>query len=303
MKKLFFMTGCVVLLSLSMVFSGCKKKDSKPDDPVTTTNQYTVGTESFDIQSGVYGVFDNCIALGFISSGSINDPSEAVSIQFRYQNSIPIGTFQIDDENNTGEVFLNAETELDFNSGKITISASGNTYTVSVQNAVLENNQSFTLTYVGTFDLINPDPPSSNNYFTFGNAQYDIVFGGYSTETSENSTYTAIAFLDGYDENSNMLSVVFEGNNIQTGTFTFSLTNVNTMGVLAINTESYIIVSGDVTVQKSGDNYTIDIPNGNAALISNPMGTTQLVTCHFEGSLIELTAKYFMRQLTQVAHK
>ena len=291
MKKTLLMTGCIILLSMSMIFIGCNR-----DDDDERTNEYVIGSTSYKITDALYEIGnDSIFTLGFVSQGTIDSPTQGFAIYFKGKTTYPEGTYSITNAS-TGDgpctaIVINNNVYPRITSGTVIIAKSGDTYTVEIRDGYVDTlKYSFSAYYKGKFtEYIDPDPPTNlKNYFTFNNVKYPISIGGYASEEEDGVTFTAVTLVDSTHVNG--MALAFLGKQIQTGTFTFSQTSFTFTGLVIIGDSTYMLTSGSCTIVNNGTDYTINVTNGHASSLSGG-STSGEVTCHYEGPLILLEEK------------
>ena len=171
MKKV--ITKSVVLFTLmaafAIIFVGCSKDSSSsnsgggPTPPQPGTyGTFTYGETSCSIAYGGYDCYydeddeEYVFTIGFADSESEN--SNAFAIAFIDRQTIPTGTFSYTTENpssNAPEGYLITSDQHVYycNSGSVTITKNGTSYTVTSQATVCDffgqNTVNFTLSYTG----------------------------------------------------------------------------------------------------------------------------------------------------------
>ena len=291
MKKVFF--SLMLIAALVFGFTSCEKKASESD---THSQTFTLGETTYDIDNVItieniqYEGSDvyNAIVL---SRGQMigNTGGEGRGVVLFFKGNITAGTYNLtgNDNDYPKYVFASLTVEdivnFDFNnldneesyfatSGSLTLEINNDTYAITTDGIEVENAKDPAIVETSSVDY-----EGSVERYVLATVEEgtinseNIVTAGATTFTYIMMEAKAICFIT---EEGNMLSYIYQGNSIPTGTIeNASLLYVNGMNISGGAQAG----QGAITIEKNDDVYTVDIPS---ATIGN-----EIYTLHYVGTM------------------
>ena len=297
-----------LMAAFAMIFVGCSK-DSSNGGVTPTVNNYgtiTVGDQSYDIAAATYSAyFDEDLQSDVVTIAivdRISDNPNVFSVTFPYKQSITTGTFTY----TTGEPSPNGQCMGSFESngniltcisGSITISSDKSNYQIEsegVASAMLGQGgtqMDFAISFEGpiTEDGGSPIPPTGEyGTIEFDNQTFTIAHSGYTVSYDEDldANIVGIGLATADDEKGAAIAIPFYST-VPTGQFTITTSENPEQGdgglAIVLNSNpAYIATQGTITINKNGNEYTID---ASGPTLSLQGGDVKEFTLHFTGPL------------------
>lgn len=283
----------MIIAAVTFGFTSCDKTTSASD---THSQTFTLGETTYDIDNVItieniqYEGSDvyNAIVL---SRGQMigNTGGEGRGVVLFFKGNITAGTYNLtgNDNDYPKYVFASLTVEdivnFDFNnldneesyfatSGSLTLEINNDTYAITTDGIEVENAKDPAIVETSSVDY-----EGSVERYVLATVEEgtinseNIVTAGATTFTYIMMEAKAICFIT---EEGNMLSYIYQGNSIPTGTIeNASLLYVNGMNISGGAQAG----QGAITIEKNDDVYTVDIPS---ATIGN-----EIYTLHYVGTM------------------